>query len=114
MTLQNTALDLINENGSTLTLARKTGAAVDPVTGIRAGSTVTTLTTKAVEIDDQSLISRTFGTINAGDKILMLHSGIEPHLADIATFDGREMVVHDIRKKSAQDLVMYYYIRLIA
>lgn len=114
MSLQNTAIELIEENGSPLVFARKTSGTIDPVTGIRSGSVTTTYPTNALEVDDLSRINRTFGTINAGDKVLMLHSKVEPQLADIATFDGREMIVQDIRKKSADGLVLYYYIRLIA
>lgn len=108
MSLVSTAAKLIDRFGVTSTLSRPS-ASVDPITGIASTSSTSRKVT-IVPINDQELLSRSFGV--QGRSIGFYVDAIEIAVGDTLTFNGDTLSVVEVAPTYLKDDVVYYVVRV--
>jgi len=105
-----TALELLQEFGQALTLKRTTGSSgPDPVTGVvaTAGASDNQVTTGLFRNYPARDIDGT--RIQAGDRLAVLASTVEPLLTDRLEVDGEDWAIVDIvTSKPAATAIVYF------
>ena len=101
------ALELLTEFGYQLTLSRKTGDSVDPITGVIAPGTDSSVTTTGFDIPyDDGLIDGT--RILNGDRKLLLSNEQEPSPDDKPIIDSQEWSIVNIKTVAGAGTAVIY------
>lgn len=114
MSIQGTALSLINEHGERLALTKQlSGGSVDPVTGIKLAGTFETAYPYGLPISDTKTIGRYFSSVSSQEKIYMVDASevITPGL-QLAT-DSDTFRVLDVEAEKYKGEIIYYMVKLV-
>lgn len=113
MSIQDTALRLINEHGEKITITRKSGGSVDPITGIRASQAEETFYPYGLPISSKMDIERYFSSVSSSDKVYMMDASVTYQNGDKALVDGSIHTAKEIQKESKQGTAIYYMVRFV-
>lgn len=103
-----TALELLAEFGTSITLKRSTGSSIDPTTGATtAGTDTSVITTGMLKKYPDSMIDGT--RIQSGDKELILSSEQVPTTTDKPLIDGENWTVVKIDTVSPAGIPLVYF-----
>lgn len=103
-----TALELLTEFGSAVTLPRTTGGSIDPVTGaVVSGSDATVTTTGMIKPYPDHLIDGT--RIMRGDREMVLSNEREPLPTDTPTINGENWSIVGIKTVKPDDATPVVY-----
>jgi len=103
-----TALKLLTRFGGEITLSRKTGDSVDPITGVVAAGTDTSVTTTGLlKPYSDKMIDGT--RILTGDKELVLSNEQTPLPSDKPIIDGEEWSIVAIKTIKPFDTVVVFF-----
>lgn len=113
MSIYDTALALINAHGEKIPITRKTGGAVDPVTGSRASDTTQTFYPYGVPISDKVSIGKYFSAVTGTDKVYMMDASISYQNGDKATIGSDVMVIDGIETESKNGVPVYHMVKFV-
>jgi len=114
MNIFDSTLRMINEHGVALSLVRKTGGDVDPVTSIRADDSETSFTIHGVEITSTVEMTKEFGDAVATDAVFITDTSVEPEIGDKYTVNNKTLTLKEYKTQYFENKVLIYTIRLVS
>lgn len=113
--MADTAKELIAEFGQPLTLMRETGGGFDNITGTPIPGTVEELPCQGVWLEISEQINTALGgTVQAGDRVVMLDASQEPLQADLLLVDQSPWSIVKIQPIAPGGVALAYYVQVRA
>lgn len=106
-----TALELLNEFGQSVTLTRRTGNSIDPITGtVTAGTDASVITTGLIKPYPDSLVDNT--RILSGDKEIVLSNQYVPTMTDKPRINGEDWIIVNIKTINPAGTPVCYFVQV--
>lgn len=113
MSIHDIALALINEHGEKITITRKIGGSVDPITGSRSSGAEQKYYPYGLPISDKVSIGKYFSTVASTDKVYMMDASVAYKNGDKALIGSDVLVIDEVEKESKNSIPVYYMVKLV-